>query len=497
MANASGVSGFQGLINALGGGRRFRREVPPTEEVGTSGAYATGGFLYSTERNPKAKGDQKWLTYSDLLANVAIVAAGVRAYLNLLAKSSWNLVPADVEESEMEASQEAADLVHDVINDMERPWSRVVRRSGMYRFYGFGVQEWTAKARDDGSIGMLDVAPRPAATINRWALDDAGNVLGMTQRHPKSGREVFLPRDKVIHIVDDALSDSPEGVGIFRHLIEPNHRLKRYQELEAIGFDQDLRGIPIGRAPYGKLKERVDNGELTAAQRQKIVQPLEDFISNHINNLELGLVLDSQTYLGQGENEAVSSSFEWDVSLLTGSSTSASAVAAAISRITWEMATVMGVQGLLLGSGGAGSLALGRSYAEQFALLVDSGLLELAQAYEHDLVPMILLLNGIDQRFAPTFATQQTNHLDVEQVTGSLRDMSDAGAPLDPDDPAINAVRDMVGLPQVDLEARAEAASLLAEQMANRPPPPPPGPLDPEADPAPDPDEPLEIPEAE
>jgi hypothetical protein len=47
----------------------------------------------------------------------------------------------------------------------------------------------------------------------------------------------------------------------------------------------------------------------------------------------------------------------------------------------------------------------------------------------------------------PSFKTEDVAFRDVEQVTAALSDMASAGAPVMPDDEAINAVRDMLGLP--------------------------------------------------
>lgn len=466
MAASSGLGRLFGLAAAS-------RNVAPTKEIGTSGAFDTSGQLVTTETNPKLRGSQRYTTFSDLLANVAIVAAGTRAFLNLLSNSTWTVSPAETEnEADATKAQEAADLVDDVLNDMQRPWSRVVRRSAMYRFYGFSIQEWTAKRRPDGKIGLLDVAPRPQSTIERWALDEAGNVEGCTQVNPKTFREVFLPRSKIIHIVDDALSDSPEGLGLLRHLVDSNHRLQQYQMLEAFGFETDLKGIPVARIPYGKLRAMVGNG-ITEAERKQIIKPLEDFVSNHIKNTALGLALDSAPYRDNGESQAPSSTLEWDIKLLQGSPGTAAQVASAIERIIRDMAIVLGVQGLLLGGDGSGSLALGRVFSEQFAQMVDSALSEILEAYEADLVPVVCRLNGIPEELWPELATQLAQHFDIDQVTAAIRDLADSGAVLAPDDPVVNAVREMLGLPLVDLEQLAIDAALVP------PAPPPPDPTAP------------------
>ena len=119
----------------------------------------------------------------------------------------------------------------------------------MYRFYGFSIQEWTARRRDDGFLTFADIAPRSQRTIERWDVDEAGQVLGALQRSPQTQEEIYLPREKLLYIVDDTLNDSPEGLGLFRHLVAPSRRLKRYEQLEGFGFETDLRGIPIGRSP--------------------------------------------------------------------------------------------------------------------------------------------------------------------------------------------------------------------------------------------------------
>src|SRR5690606_18061192 len=125
------------------------------------------------------------------------------------------------------AAQEAADFVESVMFDMETSWAKIARRASMYRFNGFGIQEWTAKRRDDGRIGLKDIAARPCHTITRWEIDEAtGEIRGVYQTNPQTGREIFLPRGKVIYLVDDSLTDHPEGLGLFRNLVEPATRLR-------------------------------------------------------------------------------------------------------------------------------------------------------------------------------------------------------------------------------------------------------------------------------
>ena len=145
-----------------------RRNVTSTKTVGASGTAVYGGYIQEDETSARLVGRQKYRTYSNMLANVEIVATGVRYFLNLLAKASWNVEPAD----DSDQAKEIAEAIEDMIHGMDTSWARVIRRAGMYRFYGFSIQEWTAKRREDGLIGLADIAPRPQLTIERWNVNE-------------------------------------------------------------------------------------------------------------------------------------------------------------------------------------------------------------------------------------------------------------------------------------------------------------------------------------
>ncbi len=438
---------------------RLRGRAPkprPFDVLGSSGAVVVGGYLELNERQPELRGTDRYRTFSDLLANVSIVAAGVRFFLNLLSKSNWKVEPPD------EAAREHAEIFESMLYDMATPWSRVVRRAGMYRMHGFSIQEWTAKRRTDGWIGFLDVAPRPQVTIERWEVDEAGDVLGCWQRIPQTQRDVFLPRPKLVYGVDDSLSDTPEGLGLFRHLAEPAKRLRKFQLLEAYGFEADLAGIPVVRAPLEQLNRAVTTGQMQAAERDAFLRPLRAFLEKHVKNPALSFLLDSTPYRAQDEARTPSSVKQWDVELLQSNAAQSSvAVAAAIERVNREMARVLGVEGLLLGTDARGSNALSRDKSQSFGLIVDSTLSELGLVFEHDLVGPCWALNGWPDETKPTLKADATQFRDIEALAKVLSDLASAGAPLDPDDPVIGEFRDLMGLSRpLEVSERDEDAAI-------------------------------------
>lgn len=450
-------------FGALLGGRRDTRIVP-TETVGSPGTAIYGGYVVENEKDASLTDRERYRTFSNALANTAVVAAGVRYFLNLAAGAEWTFEPAEGEAR----GEEFADLAKEMITeDPTTSWPRVVRRAAMYRFYGFSIQEWTARRRDDGNLTFADIAPRAQITIERWDVATDGAVLGMVQRNPQDQTETYLPRGKTVYLVDDTLNDSPQGLGLFRHIVEPVKRLNRYEQLEGFGFESDLRGIPVGRAPYAELNAQVTSGEITAEQARKAVAPIEQFITKHVKKPDLGLLLDSQVFSTTDDAQRPSTERKFDVALLDGSQNSLPEVAAAIQRVNLEIARVLGIESLLMGDGTGGSFALAKDKTSQFSLTIDSTLKELAEAFARDLLDVLWELNGWPEEAKPKIKVESVQYRGVEEITAAIRDMANAGALLDPDDPIINFVRSLIGAPLADL-MNSDLSSALGGQRPDQ-----------------------------
>jgi hypothetical protein len=469
----------------------FRRSGSPTKRMGTIGTAVHGGYVQPVESSSDMTGTKKFEIFSEMLVNISIIAAGVRYFLNLVSKPDWTVEPP---EDSGDAGQEVADKVSDAIFKMETPWFRVVRRAAMFRFYGFSWQEWTAKKNKDGSIGYLDIEPRAQKTIERWDIDEWGKVHGVLQRSPQTMQEHYIPRAKSVYFVDDSLNDSPEGLGLFRHMAEGARVLNRLEQLEGWGFELDCRGMPVGRGPFSDLQDLVDSGEMSESKKAEIEQPLSDFIENHVQSPQRGLFLDSKTYATEDEKGTPSSIYKWGVELLKAGATNLGDLNNAIMRKVRDLARIMGVETLLLGETGAGSLAMAKDKSGNFFLIVDSTLKELSEGFEKDVIDPLMKLNGWPEELKPSLKVEKVQYKDVTELTQALVDMAQAGAVLDPEDPAINAIRDLLGLPIITEEMMQENAEDAS--LEGMPPPgqevppnePPPGEVDEEVPEGPAPD---------
>ena len=465
------------MLEKLRGYFAPRRSVGPTRTAGTTGANVDqGGYVIHDERSGDLNSHElRYITYSNILVNTPIVGAGVRYLLNLVGGAKWTFSPAEADQTSAKRATLAGEML---TSDPLRSWHRVVRYLAMYRMYGFAVMEWTAVRRPDGVITFYDISPRPQSTIERWDLDPQNQVRGMWQRDPVKSEEDYIPRAKTIYLVDDTLDTSPEGLGIFRHLVRPTNRLRAYEDIEKDGFQTDLRGIPIGRAPFAELQEAVAAGTIDAAAKQRIEAPLREFLRSGIRGPKrytnggvtierdetgnLSIALDSAVYRSDDDSQRPSGERRWDIQLLSGDGSSFADIGNAIVRIEGQNARIMGVEQMLLGSDSVGSHALSKDKTEALWLVVESIQKELADAVKRDLLTPLWQLNGWDSPL-PEVETETVRYVDVQVVGAVLKDVSIAG--LDPESKALGEVYDKLGLTRPD---DAEVAAMRRQQERER-----------------------------
>lgn len=418
------------------------KKASPFKEQGESGTQVFGGYVQYNERNTLLNRGNRYETASDILANISIIAASVRYFLNILSEPKWTVEPAD---DSVEA-EELAEFVEEVMHDLDSSWSQVVRRAGMYRYHGFSIQEWTAKKREDGRVGFTDIESRPQHTIERWVRDDTGKVVGIWQQPPQHGQEIPIDRWKLVYLVDDMLTDSPEGMGWFRHLVEPATRLKEYLSLEQLGFDRDMSGIPVGRAPITAINRAVKNGQLSQANANSILSGLQNFIQTKIKKNNTGIVLDSQTFEKVGDTVEPSSVPQWGIELLKGDPGAIKELGEAIHRLNLEMARIMGTEAIMMGADGKGSLALSKDKSSNLSIQVNSTLRQMSEQLTKDIIDPLWALNGFDDALKPKFVTEDVSFHSVEDMAKTISDMASAGVILSPDDDAIQELFQLMGL---------------------------------------------------
>lgn len=470
-----------------------KKAVTPTQTLGTSRDTLHDGsaIVIAGERNPALIGRQRYDTFDKIVRDCSIVAAGTRLFLSMISNAVWTVnPPEDLNENEKPVAQEYADMAYDILFDMTSSWSSVVKKTAMFRMIGFSLQEWTAKKREDGVIGLLDIEHRPQRTITRWIRDEGGTVEAIVQR--VSGRQdVEIPRGKLVYAVDDFMNDSPEGMGLLRHMAPTADRLDFFLDLEEVGYETDLRGIPVASVPMEELADKIEEAGLPGsderareiARRERIIAPFKNFIENHVRNRKTGILKSSETYIGKSvdKSDAVSQVPKYSIELLQGESSAFGDMANAINRMNQELARIIGCEHLLLGSDGVGSLALAKSKIGTFYQTVTSTLYDLLEIFDRDILEVISELNNWPEELRPQMGVNEITEKEISDVMDALQKLATAGAPLMPDDPAVGEVYDMMGLTRPPEREDDMGMSLLPRRN------------EPGQDPTADPNQPTEV----
>lgn len=434
---------------AFSGGSPIK--VPDSKPYGGDGIQAYGGFLVSDELRPELTGQLKWLTYSNS-TNIAIVATGLRRTLDMLAGTTWHAEPNKAGGADAERG---AEIVTKGLLEarMSRPWSTIVRKAALYRYYGFSLHEWSA-ARSDAAkqVVFTDIAHRPQYTIDRWDKPSEQEPWQAVGQMTRAGNRFVIPRERLFHCVDDTLTDSPDGVGLLRHVIELVRRLGILEGLEGLAYETDLRGMPIGRAPLGELSAAAKSTPgLTAGQVDAFIatktQVLRSALAGIVKTPDRlqHLLLDSATYQGADQN-TISQIQKWALELLKGNSNGVAEVAAAIARVQLEIARVLGVEFVMMGGTSSGSHAMHGSKTDFFGRNLQTILNEVGQFATRDLAYQLVGLNGLDpETCTPTLVAEPIDQAAVLETCQALAALATAG--LQPDDEALLVIRERMHLP--------------------------------------------------
>lgn len=440
-------------------GNSAKRPNPsPFKESGTIGTNIVSGYIVDREKNPKLSYLQRSTKYEELMSNIAVVGSGVRYFTALGASAVWSVQAAEADKDEM-----YADFARRMMDELDQSWSTVVKHSLMYRYLGFSAGEMIARKTEEGDVLFKSIENRPVRTIERFDVDEMGTLLGFGQTNPANGQELYIPRQKCLYVVDNLINDSPVGMGVLRHTFESCERLKRLMDLEVMGYAKDLRNIPVGRVPYTELQRAVNNNEITAEQAKAQIAGMEALVRLKSKLPETSIILDSKTYESRSDTGVASTANkQWDLELLEGGASNGLAdIGKAIERIQTEIARVLSSEAQMLH--GAGSQALSRDKSTNAYLAVNAAIGDVVDAANKDIMPYLWQLNGFDPLMMPKFEAEDISDKDAESVATVLKEMATAGAPLSPDDEAVNTIRSMMGLPVLDLEA--VAAKMFEEQQ--------------------------------
>lgn len=421
-----------------------KQEVNFTE-IGLPGLSHTGGQV-TEEFLTELKGTKGIDAFKEMRDNDPIVGAGIMAIQNLVKQAEWHVEPGGDSQRDIEV----ADFVETNIHDMEDSWKEFITEAMSMIVFGWSLHEVVYKRRegnildpvrgskyDDGRIGWQDLAPRGQDTLFNWEFDDNERVQAFVQAPNSRFSRRSIPRRKFLLFRATTHKSNPEGKSALRNAYRPWFFKKRIEELEGIGIERDLAGLPVVKVPPRLLKSSATDTEKETLDR------IRDMVKNVRNDEQAGLILPA-AYDDRGN-----SLMEFD--LLTTRGRKKFDTTEIIERYNKTIAMSMLADFILIGHESVGSFALASSKTNLFSTAIGSYMGIIADEINKRAIPQLLRFNGMLDAEMPTLVHSDIETVDLDALANYVTALAKAGLDLTGDD-VVRRLRDQANLPTESVE---------------------------------------------
>lgn len=440
----------------------------PMVELGATGLQVFGGAVQEEWLRALRGGERLRRAMREMAENDDTVGAMLYAVEMLLRQVEWSVEPHP--DARDRADEQRAEFLESCLTDMSHTWDDFLTEWMAAPVYGFAPFEVVYKRRvgpherdpakrskhSDGFVGVRKLAIRHPTSLARWLFDESGGVRGMEQevvgqvRGGGRSRIVALPIEKLLLFRIRARKGNPEGTPLLRNAYVPYVRKKRISEIEAIGIERDLGGIPLIYAPAQWFAPQASGDEralLEAVRR----------IGENLRNDEQACVV-MPSLFDPDTNERVLS-----IELLGqggGGRRAAMDTGGVIERYDRRILMTILADVIMLGHEKVGSYALASSKTNLFATGLGALLDSIDDVVNRHLVPRLWLLNGWPLDRLPEVRHGDVESVDIAQLAEYVAKLAGAGAPLFPDEELEAHLRRAANLPPKGEEA-AEAQALM------------------------------------
>lgn len=436
-------------------------------ELGRTGLAHFSGVLYE-EYLTQLAGQRGMRIYREM-SDYPVVASELFAIEATLRSVPWAVEPAKDNSKEVEA----AEFVESCMYDMSHTWEDFISEVLTMIAYGWSYFEIVYKKRNgtkgrsrdgadsrftDGKIGWRKFAPRAQVTLYRWELAPNGGIKGMYQMPLPTGTTdepgatiVFLPIEKSLLFRTTSNKNSPEGRSMLRAAYRPWYFSKRIEEIEAIGIERDLAGIPVAKVPLEVISEP------RSPEAESTYQYVRDVVTRMKRDEQEGVIWPNVF------DESGKSLYELEL-LSTGGRRQFD-TSGVIERYNKQIVMSSLADFILLGHEKVGSFALSSDKTELFAVALGAILDSIEDVLNRHAIPRLLRLNGMDTENPPQIRHGDIEKPDLTQLIGFVQGLANSGAPLFPDLVLENRMREIADLPTITEEERDEITTRQAEQQ--------------------------------
>lgn len=391
--------------------------------------------------------------FKEMADNDAVIGSILYLAEMLIRKANWYVEAA----SDKARDKKAAEFVESCMHDMSTSWEDTVCEIISMLTYGFSFHEVTYKLRKgpfetdiyrskfkDGKVGWRGFPIRAQSSLYEWEFnEETGDIVAFVQMAPPNYKVQRIPLESGLLFRTRVNKDNPEGKSLLRNAYRAWYFKKKIEEIEGIGIERDLAGLPILVAPEGLNLWDSEDAEMASLR-----VTAESLISGIRRDSEEGILLP----------------YGWDLKLLSTGSARQFDTNAIISRYDHRIAAVMLSDIVLIGNDKTGSFALADTKKSLLAAALEAQLNIIANTINKYQVPKLLYYNNFNNLTDyPQIHPGQLETPDIKEISLLLRAM---GLDITKDLGLFNYVRRIASMPILD-EKEFNELYKTAEQTIN------------------------------
>lgn len=440
---------------------------PDFLEIGSTGLNRNSGQIFDEKLKNLAQPRQRFNTYREMVDNDPVIG-GVRLVISLLIRQTpWVVLPFKESEDDEPLPEDiaTADFVTSCFADLDRTFDESVQEILSFLDFGYDIHEPVFKIRNghvpdpvlnpkdlestkvktwsskfsDGKVGWARFSPRAQETIYKWILNSKGDVLGIIQQTPPKFDFTTIPRDRFLHFrTSGGRNNNPEGKSTWRNAYRPWYFKKTIEEIQAVGIERDLAGLPVMYVPESLMKT---NG--LSSEEQALRSELEQMLRNLRRGDQDGVML-PQRQTSTGADKL------FELTLLSSGGRRQFDTGKILEYYDRRIAMMAVADFILLGHESVGSFALADAKTSIFSLATDAWLEIIAEQFNRHAIPQLLRVNNMDETRPPKLSHGDIETINLEELGKYIKDLSGAGMTMFPHLELENHLRDKAGLPELD-----------------------------------------------
>lgn len=411
-------------------------------ELGVTGINRWGNAV-AEEFLTQLQFPQAAKVYKEMSDNDPTIGAILYMAEQLIKKAGWTVDPA----SDSKADKAAAQFLKECMDDMSMSWDNTVSEILTMLPYGFSFHEVVYKVRKgpdeknskhrskytDGRIGWSRIPSRSQHTLYGWEFADNGDVKAYIQQAPPHFNVTTIPLSKGLLFRTKVARDNPEGRSLLRNAYRPWYFKKRIEEIEGIGIERDLAGLPVISPPEG-----IDLWDPENPDARRVKAIAETLVRNIRRDRSEGVVLPHG----------------WELKLLSTGGSRQFDTNGIINRYDNRIAITLLADIVMMGGDKVGSFALGEVKKSLLAASLEALVQHMADVFNKYAVPKLFKLNyfpGITD--IPTIRPGEVETPDIKEMAFLLRA---GGLNVKKDLPLMNLIRGLISLDSITEEQLAE-----------------------------------------